>query len=147
MHFSRRPFLTLTNNVDSDEMRILRHFVWVFIVCKRRQLVRLPKLFLGTSEYNGISLVLASLAVSRHYSKRRQLKWVCSPVCRNIYVPERPPVCTLWAQSSYRLFHFLNFAYYIRCVLGSHVTWCTCEISNVLLASGQVVYLHNHHFS
>ena len=48
-------FFTFTNNVESDEMRILWHFILVFNVCKRRQLVRLPKLLLGTSNYNGFS--------------------------------------------------------------------------------------------
>ena len=35
------------------------------------------------------------LSVCLSVSKRRQLKWVCSPVCRNVCLPERPPVCTL----------------------------------------------------
>ena len=44
--FVRRSFFfTLTNNVDSDEMLN----IWVFTVCKRWQLVRLPELLLCPS--------------------------------------------------------------------------------------------------
>ena len=43
------------------------------------------------------SQVLANLAVSWHYIKWRQLICVCSPVCRNVCLPERRPECTLWA--------------------------------------------------
>ena len=64
------------------------------------------------------SQVLAGLAVSRHYSTRRQLKWVCSPVC----LLEGHPVCTLWAHSSYSLFHFLHFAYVLR------MSCCACGL-------------------
>ena len=44
--------------------------------------------------------VLASLAVSRHYSKRRRLKWVCPLGCQNVRLLERPLLCTLWLVSA-----------------------------------------------
>ena len=72
-------FFTLTNNVDSDEMLN----IWVFTVCKRWQLVRLPELLLCPSGPSSIKMacqVLASLVVSRHYIKTRQNGPVCTSV-------------------------------------------------------------------
>ena len=103
--------------------QILRHFIWVNTVCKRWQLVKLPKLLLATGGPSSIIMAcqdLASLTVSRHYSKRRQLKWVCQPVCRNVCLPERPPVCTLWAQLL--LLQFIPFSK--LCICFAHELVC-----------------------
>ena len=97
-YFSPKIFFTLTNNVDSVEMPNTVAFNLGLHRCKRWQLVMLPKLLLRTSGLSPIIMarqVLGSLAVSRHYSQRRQLKWSFPPVCRNVCLPERPPVYTL----------------------------------------------------
>ena len=73
--FLSEVFFTLTNNVDSDEMPN----IWAFAVFKRWQLVSLPELLLWPSGPSPIIFqFLASLVVSRHYSKRRQNGPACA---------------------------------------------------------------------
>ena len=51
------------------------------------------------------------------------LKCSFPPVCWNVCLPERPPVCALWANYSYSLFQVLkNFAY-VSCM-----SWLVCGL-------------------
>ena len=54
---------------------ILRYFIWVFTVCKRWQLMRLPEMLFWTSGPSPITCIKACqvLAVSQLQSKRRKM--------------------------------------------------------------------------
>ena len=54
-------FLPLQATETLMKCRMMRHFIWVFIVCKRRQLVELPTILLRLTGY------------SRHFSQMRLL--------------------------------------------------------------------------
>ena len=76
--------------------------IWVFTVCKRWQLVRLPELLLCPSGPSSIKMacqVLASLVVSRHYIKTRQN----GPVCTSVGMSE-------WVLSWAHLLRFYSVA-------------------------------------
>ena len=65
-------FLPLQATETLMKCRMMRHFIWVFIVCKRRQLVELP------------TILLRLTGCSRHFS---QMRLLCTS---HLYPDSRP---------------------------------------------------------
>ena len=81
-------------------------------------------------------------AISRHYSQRRLIKWVCPPACRNVY-PTRTStsVCFLSSNSSYSLLLFFKRRIHMfrACMCFGHSSFFHPVNLSILGISGAVV--------